>query len=122
MERYSGVFVWGCFFLIIMFVVYYFAQGFLLSWKIKKDPVYVDAIIDSIYPRKPNDLGKVDIVINYHFFTPQRIEYKNNNQTLNINTLDLEKYPRGGKVPVVYNRSAPQYNQIDYYAESLSKQ
>lgn len=118
MEKYSGVIGWAGFIAIIGFMVIYFMQGYFLYLKIKKDPVYVKAQIVKYFPRTPNELGKVDIVMTYRFHANNKT-YTKDKQTLNINTVDLDKYHVGKEVPVVYYRGNPNYSKIDVYDKSL---
>ena len=118
MEKYSGVLVWGVFFALMAFVVFYFSRGYYLYWMIKKDPVVMQAKIVSYFPRTPNNLGKVDIVMTYSFRV-NTTTYTKKNQTLNINTTDLEKYHVGKDIPIIYYRGNPEYNKIDYYSQEL---
>ena len=119
MEKYSGVVAWGLFYTMMAFIVFYFLQGYYLYWKIKKDPVYAHAQIVSYFPKTPNDIGKVDIVMTY-IFHANNTTYKKDNQTLTINTIDLDKYHVGKEIPIVYYRVNPEYSKIDYYSKELS--
>lgn len=119
MEKYSGVLVWGVFFALMAFMVFYFLQGYFLYWKIKQDPVYVHAQIISYFPKTPNNLGKVDIVMTYSFQANNR-EYIKKDQTLNINSVNLNKYFVGKEIPIVYYRGNPKYNKIDYYSKEFN--
>ncbi|WP_255427318.1 hypothetical protein [Serratia sp. JUb9] len=86
----------------------------------KKDPVYSVAHIVKYFPRAPNDLGKLDIVMTYTF-SANNINYTKDNQTLNIDTTDLDNYYVGKEIPIVYYRVNPKYSKIDYYHASLKR-
>lgn len=49
------------------------------------------------------------------------INYTKDNQTLNIETTDLNEYYVGKEIPIVYYRGNPKYSKIDYYHESLKR-
>lgn len=104
--------------LLIGSVIYYFLEGYYLYLKIKKDPVYTKAKIVSYVPGRPDDMGKVDITINYSFTVDNKV-YTKEKQSLNINTLDLIKDQVAKEVPIVYYRKDPNYSKIDVYDESL---
>ncbi|UXY11052.1 hypothetical protein N7922_00525 [Kosakonia sp. ML.JS2a] len=118
MEKYTGIIAIIGPLALIGFFVFYMLQGYFLYLKIKKDPVYVKAQIVSYFPRTPNELGKVDIVMTYSFRADNKT-YTKDKQTLNINTVDLDKYNIGKEVPVVYYRGNPDYSRIDVYDKSL---
>ncbi|MHC5178149.1 hypothetical protein [Serratia rhizosphaerae] len=120
MRIFSEFFGWGLFVAILIFVVFYFLQGYILHLMIKKDPVYSVAHIVKYFPRSPNDLGKLDIVMTYTF-SANNINYTKNNQTLNIDTTDLDEYYVGKEIPIVYYRANPKYSKIDYYHASLKR-
>lgn len=120
MSLYSGWIAWFFFYGIMGFMVFYILQGYFLYRIIKKDPVYTKAKIASYVPKAPNELGKVDIVMTYSFIANDET-YSKDQQTLNINTLDLEKYYVGKEIPIIYYRKNPNYSKIDVYDESLRK-
>lgn len=104
--------------LLIGSVIFYFLKGYCLYLKIKKDPVFIKARIVTYVPKAPNEKGRVDIVMTYSFLADNK-SYTKEQQTLNINTLDLNKYHIGKEVPVVYYRKDPTYSKIDVYDEIL---
>jgi hypothetical protein len=120
MDKHAGFIVWNIFFAIIAFVVYYFLQGYFLYLVIKKNPVYTNAQIVKYFPKTPNDLGKVDMVMTYEF-SVNNIVYIKDNQTLNINSIDLGDYHVGKDIPIVYYRKNPNYSKIDYYNKNLKR-
>lgn len=104
--------------LLIGYFIFFLLEGYYLHLKIKKDPVYVKAKIDSYVPGRPDDIGKVDITINYSFTVDNKV-YTKEKQSLNINTMDLIKDQVAKEVPIVYYRKDPNYSKIDVYDESL---
>lgn len=120
MEKYSGFFVWGIFYVMMGCVTYYIVRTLFLTWKIKQDPVYVNGQIVSYYPKTPNNSGKVDIIMTYSFCVDNVI-YTKNNQALTIDTIGLDKYYVGKDVPLIYYRGNPNYSEIDRYNKSLRK-
>lgn len=120
MSKYSGFIAWAFFYGIMGFMVFYILQGYFLYRTIKKDPIYTKAKIVSYVPKAPTEMGKVDIVMTYSFVANNKT-YTKDQQTLNINTLDLDKYYVGKEVPVVYYRKNPNYSKIDVYDESLQR-
>ncbi len=74
----------------------------------------------SYFPRTPNELVKVDVVLIYTFQTDNKNHIKEK-QIFNINTTYLDKYHIGKAVPVVYYRGNPNYSKIDVYDKSLQK-
>lgn len=120
MSLHSGWIAWFFFYGIMGFMVFYILQGYFLYRMIKKDPVYAKAKIVSYVPKAQNELGKTDIVMTYSFIANDQ-NYSKDQQTLNINTLDLEKYYVGKEIPIIYYRKNPNYSKIDVYDESLRK-
>ncbi len=104
--------------LLIGYFIIYLLEGYYLYLKIKKDPVYIKAKIDSYVPGRPDDMGKVDITITYSFTVDSKV-YTKEKQSLNINMLDLIKDQVAQEVPIVYYRKDPNYSKIDVYDESL---
>ena len=104
--------------LLIGYFIIYLLESYYLYLKIKKDPVYIKAKIDSYVPGRPDDMGKVDITITYSFTVDGKV-YTKEKQSLNINTLDLIKDQVAKEVPIVYYRKDPNYSKIDVYDESL---
>lgn len=93
-------------------------KGYFLYKIIKKDPVYTKAKIVSYVPKTPDGMGEVDIVMTYIFIADEKT-YIKEQQALNINALDLDKYYVGKEVPIVYYRKNPNYSKIDVYDKSL---
>jgi len=104
--------------LLIGYFIIYLLEGYYLYLKIKKDPVYIKAKIDSYVPGRPVDMGKVDITITYSFTVDSKV-YTKEKQSLNINMLDLIKDQVAKEVPIVYYRKDPNYSKINVYDESL---
>jgi len=103
---------------ILGFIILFIIKGYILHSTIKKDPVYTKAKIVTYVPKAPNEKGRVDIVMIYSFVADNKI-YTKEQQTLNIKTLDLNKYHIGKEVPIVYYRKDPTYSKINVYDESL---
>ncbi|WP_223284207.1 hypothetical protein [Kosakonia sp. SMBL-WEM22] len=118
MSSYSGIIAMIGPAVICSFIILFIVKGYILHRTIKKDPVYTKAKIVSYFPKAPNEKGRVDIVMTYSFLA-DNVSYTKKQQTLNINTLDLNKYHIGKEVPIVYYRKDPNYSKIDVYDESL---
>lgn len=120
MSSYSGIIamIGPC--VILAFLISFIVKGYILNSTIKKDPVYTKAKIVTYVPKAPNEKGRLDIVMTYSFVADNK-NYTKEQQILNINTLDLDKYYIGKEVPIVYYRKNPNYSKIDVYDESLRK-
>ncbi len=118
MEKYSGFVAWTLFYAMMAGVAYTIIHSVFINWKIKQDPVSTFAQIVSYYPKKPNDSGKVDLIMTYTFRANDMV-FTKKNQTLTISTIDLGKYHVGKEIPVIYNRNDPKYSSIDRYNKIL---
>lgn len=118
MSSFSGIIamIGPC--VILSFIISFIIKGYILHSTIKKDPVYTKARIVAYVPKAPNEKGRVDIVMTYSFLADNK-SYTKEQQTLNINTLDLNKYHIGKEVSIVYYRKDPTYSKNDVYDESL---
>ncbi|MGR4051072.1 hypothetical protein [Kosakonia cowanii] len=118
MSKYSGIIamIGPC--VILGFIILFICKGYFLHRTIKKDPVYTKAKIVTYFPKTPNEKGRLDIVMTYSFIAENKT-YTKEQQILNINTLDLNKYHVGKEVPIIYYRKDPNYSKIDVYDESL---
>ena len=118
MSKYSGIIamIGPC--VILSFIILFIFKGYFLYRTIKKDPVYAKAKIVTNFPKTPNEKGRLDILMTYSFVAGNKT-YTKEQQILNINSLDLNKYHVGKVVPIIYYRKDPNYSKIDVYDESL---
>lgn len=94
-----------------------FGNDDFLSRKINKDPLQTETQIVTFFFRTPNDSDKVNIVMT-RTFTANGQTYSNKNQTLTINTLDLDSSLRIlGSSDLLPQR--PERSKIAYYSQHL---
>ncbi|MHC5178151.1 hypothetical protein [Serratia rhizosphaerae] len=81
--------------------------------EILNNPCYTEATIVDITPGTPSNIGIVSIHVGYRFTTETGDTFENDDELINIKTMDLQKYQVGSGIPIVYARNEPSKNMLN---------